>query len=192
MSMANCDPAQVEATARRLRESLGVIPSAVQGCEAPLQGRLHELEVEAESIRGELAWLDPDDPEDRARERALRGQLREVERRILVARQVLASLAGAIEQARRIDEHRHRLADRLHMVANHARDVGRGGMPEPSPSRVSAGSAEIDAALRSALAGTGISLGSLVPLPPTGAGEPGNRDRRIEPTDPSRAGERAP
>lgn len=185
MSMAHCDPDGVEQAAARLRDGLGSIPRAVRDGEALLQDLIAGLQAEAESIRDELDSLDPDDSYDQEEIEILERRLRHVERRISVAQEVLVGVGEAVARADRLDERRSGLADHLDLVARYARDVARGGMPEPSPSRVSADAAGIDAALRDALAGTGITMHDLVPLPPSGAGAPGDLRKRIDPTDTS-------
>lgn len=187
--MARCDPQSVEAAAGRFRAAIGAVPAAVEAAAAAVDALVDEIEAEIRQIDAELADVDPS-PEGVAAAAALASDRARAVVRLATASDVASRFKDLQGTAGRIDGACGSLAEHLSQVAMFARDIARGGMPEPMPRRSSASSDDVRRSLDDLLRRTGVSPSELPELPGRGPAAPDDPRDAIEPTDSSNWWER--
>ncbi len=187
--MARCDPQSVEAASGSFRAAIGVVPASLQAAAAAVDALIAEIEAEIRQIDAEMADAELS-PEGAMEAAALASERVRAEVRLATASNVASRVKDLEGTACRIDDACGSLAEHLSQVAMFARDISRGGMPEPMPRRASASPQEIQDSLGDLLRRTGISPGELPELPERGAAAPDDLRDAIEPTDNSNWWER--
>ena len=179
---AQCDPKLVESAASAFRGAQGAVPGVVDAVFPYIADLVSDCSRLVRSLEASLeaARFSPDGQSAAGRISCRLAAAKDRQQKLTWISSRLKALA---DMATRIDSSCASLAEHLDEVAMLARDVARGGLPEPSPRKVSASPSDIQASLNDVLWSAQVLSSDLPSLPSGGPEAPADPRDRIEPTD---------